>query len=301
VDSKKPRYEDTLADEFELLDLRRPHDCFQATRGVDQVYSLGADVGGRGYIGTHRAKMAHNNMMIAINMLEASRLNGVRRFFYPSSACVYPQSKLNGADAVSLKEEDAFPADPEPGYGWEKLYTEQLCSYYRHDYGFEIRIARLTNVYGPLSTYEGGKERAPAAICRQVALLNDGDEIEVWGDGQQSQSFLYIDDCVEGLVRLMASDYPHPLNLSTGQLVTINELVDLVSAVAGKRFIKHHDLTKPRAVRSRSTDNSRLLEILKWKPLVSLEKGLSLTYRWTENELRRAGRLSSARLSTAAD
>jgi GDP-D-mannose 3', 5'-epimerase len=301
ADSKKPRYEDTPADEFELLDLRRSDDCLRATRGIDQVYNLAADVGGRGYIGARRAKIAHNNTLIAINMLEASRLNGVRRYLYPSSACVYPQSIMNRADATPLKEESAFPADPEPGYGWEKLYAEQLCSYYHHDYGFETRIVRLTNIYGPLSTFEGGKERVSAAICRQVALLNDGDEIEVWGDGQQSQSFLYIDDCVEGLVGLMASDYPHPLNLGTDQLVTIDELVDLVSALAGKRLIKRHDLTKPLSVRSRSTDNSRLLEIFKWRPSVGLEEGLSLTYRWIENELRKAGRISKARFGTAAD
>ena len=301
VDSKESRYEDTPADEFELLDLRRPDDCLQATREIDQVYNLAGDVGGRGYIGAHPGKIAHNNTLIAINMLEASRLNGVRRYLYPSSACVYPQSKLNRTHSSPLREEDAFPADPEPGYGWEKLYAEQLCCYYRCDYGLQTRIVRLTNVYGPRCTYEGGKERAPAAICRQVALLNDGDEIEVWGDGQQSQSFLYIDDCIEGLVGLMASDYPHPLNLGTDQLVTIDELVDLVSALAGKRLIKRHDLTKPLSVRSRSTDNSRLLEIFKWRPSVGLEEGLSLTYRWIENELRKAGRISGARFSTAAD
>ena len=301
VDSKKPRYEEALADEFEVLDLRQTEDCLQATQGIHQVYNLAADVGGRGYIDAHRAKLARNNTLIAVNMLEASRLNGVRRYLHPSSVCVYPQSKSNGSEAAPLREEDALPADPEPGYGWEKLYAEQLCSYCRRDYGLESRIVRLTNVYGPECRYEGGKERAPAAICRLVALLNEGDEIEVWGDGQQSQSFLYVDDCVEGLVRLMRSDYPGPVNLGTHHLVTVNELVDLVSKVAGKKLIKSHDLTKPVGVHSRSCDNTRLLEVLKWRPSVSLEEGLSITYHWIEDELRTAGRILGGLRSAAAD
>jgi GDP-D-mannose 3', 5'-epimerase len=300
VDSKNARYEQTPADEFELLDLRLWDNCLQATRSINQVYNLAADAGGAGYMSTNLANIARNNMLISLHMLEASRLNGVRRFLFPSSVCVYPQSKLNTLNLAPLKEEDAFPADPEPGYGWEKLYTEQVCSYYHHDYGFETRIVRLTNIYGPLCTYEGGKERAPAAICRQVALLNDGDEIEVWGDGQQSQSFLYVDDCVEGLVRLMASDYRHPLNLGANRRVTMDHLVELVSALAGKRLIRCHNLTKPSAFLSRSSDTMRLWEVLKWKPSVNLEEGLSLTYRWIENELRQAGRVSTACVSQAA-
>lgn len=296
VDSKKPRYEETPADEFELLDLRRWDNCLQATRSIDHVYNLAADAGGAGYVSTNLANITRNNTLISLHMLEASRLNGVRRFLYPSSVCVYPQFKLKAPDAAPLKEEDAFPADPEPAYGWEKLYTEQVCSYYHRDYGFETRIVRLTNIYGPLCTYEGGKERAPAAICRQVALLNDGDEIEIWGDGQQSQSFLYIDDCVEGLVRLMASDYRHPLNLGTNRRVTMDGLVELVSVVPGKRLIRRHNLTKPVAFHSRTSDSARLREVLKWKPSVNLEEGLSLTYRWIENELRQAGRISAARV-----
>lgn len=300
ADSKKPRYEETSADEFKLLDLRQLDDCLQATRGIDQVYNLAADVGGRGYVSAHRAKIARNNTLIGLHLLEASRLNDVHRYLYPSSVCVYPQSILNNANVTVLREEDAFPADPEPGYGWEKLYAEQLCSYYRHDYGFETRVARLTNVYGPLGTYEGGKERAPAGICLKVALFNDGDEIEVWGDGQQSHSFLYIDDCVEGLLRLMESDYPHPLNLGTDRPVTLDELVDLVSAVAGKKMIKRHDLTKPRGLRNLTSDNTRLLEVLKWKPAVRLEEGLSHTYRWIENELYKAGRISMVQVESGA-
>lgn len=300
VDSRKPRYKQILADEFKVLDLRRWDDCLEATRAIDQVYNLAADVGGRGYINAHRADIARNNTLIGVSMLEASRLNGVERYLYPSSVCVYPQSKLNSADVKPLREEDALPADPEPGYGWQKLYAEQLCSDYRHDFGLETRIVRLTNIYGPECTYEGGKERVTAAICREVALKRDGDEIEVWGDGEQWQSFLYIDDCLEGLVRLMKSDCPHPLNFGAERLVTINELVDLVSALAGKRLIKRHDLAKPKAVRSRSSDNTRLWEVLKWKPSITLQEGLSHTYRWIENELRNTGRISLPPVDEAA-
>ena len=294
VDIKEPEYEATAADEFELLDLRRWDNCLQATRGIDHVYNLAADMGGIGYITAYLADIARNNILINAHMLEASRLNGVSRYLFSSSACVYAQSKQKSADVTPLKEEDAFPAEPEPGYGWEKLYAEELCRYYHHDYGFETRIVRFHNVYGPLGTYEGGKEKAPAAICRKVGLLNDGDEIEIWGDGRQTRSFMYINDCVEGLIRLMASDYPHALNLGTDRLVTIDELVDLVSAVAGKRLIKRHDLSKPQGVRGRNSDNTRLREVLRWEPSTSLEKGLAITHRWIESELRNAGRIPRA-------
>jgi nucleoside-diphosphate-sugar epimerase len=288
VDIKHPEYEATAADEFEILDLHRWDTCLQATRRIDQVYNLAADMGGIGYITAYLADIARNNVLINAHMLEASRLNGVSRYLFSSSACVYAQSKQRNAEVTPLKEEDAFPAEPEPGYGWEKLYAEELCRYYYHDYGFEARIVRFHNVYGPLGTYEGGKEKAPAAICRKVALLGDGDEIEIWGDGQQTRSFMYIDDCVEGLIRLMASNYPHALNLGTDRLVTIDELVELVSAIAGKRLIKHHDLSKPQGVRGRNSDNTRLREVLGWEPSTSLEKGLAITYKWIQNELQSA-------------
>src|SRR6266568_8193607 len=199
VDIKRPVYEQSAADEFEVLDLRKIDCCLLATRGgIDEVYNLAADMGGIGYITANHADIARNNILINAHMLEASRQNHAKRFLFSSSACVYAQSKQKSADVTPLKEEDAFPAEPEAGYGWEKLYAEQLCLYYQHDYQFDTRIVRFHNVYGPLGTYEGGKEKAPAAICRKVALAEDGDTIDIWGDGNQTRTFMYIDDCLEG-------------------------------------------------------------------------------------------------------
>jgi nucleoside-diphosphate-sugar epimerase len=234
-------------------------------------------------------------------MLEAARLNGVSRFLFSSSACIYPGYKQQDADISPLREEDAYPASPEPGYGWEKLFTEELCRYYQRDYGFDTRVVRFHNVYGPLGTYEGGKEKAPAAICRKVALASDGNEIEVWGDGKQTRSFMYVDDCVEGLLRLMASNYQEPLNLGTSRMVSIDELEDLVSVTAGKQLVKRHDLTKPQGVRGRNSDNSRLFQVLGWEPSISLEEGLDITYRWIQRELVRTNRLLLQYSSQAAD
>jgi len=248
-------------------------------------------MGGIGYITAYHADVARNNILINAHMLEASRINGVKKFLFSSSACIYPQYKQNTPDVTPLKEEDAYPADPEPGYGWEKLFTEELCRYYWQDYRFETRIVRFHNVYGPLGTYEGGREKAPAAICRKIALARDGDEIEVWGDGNQTRSFMYIDDCVEGLLRIMASDYREPLNLGTDRLVTINELVDIVAKIAGKNIRKKHDLSKPQGVRGRNSDNTKLRQVLGWEPQIPLEVGLEVTYKWIESELRKQGRI----------
>lgn len=285
VDIKHPEYEDSVADEFELLDLRKFDNCLVATRNIDQVYNLAADMGGIGYITAYLASISCNNTLINAHVLEASRLNGVARFLFSSSACVYAQYKQKRPDVTPLREEDAYPADPEPGYGWEKLWAEELCRYFRKDYELQTRIVRFHNVYGPLGTFDGGKEKAPAAISRKVALSRDGDEIEVWGDGEQTRSFMYIDDCVEGLVRLMHSNHHEPLNLGTNQLVTINELVNMVCAVAGKRLRKRHDLSKPQGVRGRNSDNSRLRQVLGWEPGISLQQGLATTYRWIESEI----------------
>jgi GDP-D-mannose 3', 5'-epimerase len=241
--------------------------------------------GGIGYIAAFLASISCNNTLINTHMLEASRLNGVKRFLFSSSACVYAQYKQKNAHVTALKEEDAYPADPEPGYGWEKLWAEELCRYYWKDYKFEARIVRLHNVYGPLGTYDGGKEKAPAAICGRVALTPDGGEIEVWGDGEQTRSFMYVDDCVEGLTRVAASDYREPLNLGTDQMVSVNELVDLIARVAGKRIQKRRDLSKPQGVRGRNSDNSRLHAVLGWEPAISLEQGLATTYKWIEREV----------------
>jgi nucleoside-diphosphate-sugar epimerase len=290
ADLKYPEYGASEANEFELLDLRKWDNCLVAARGVNQVYNLAADMGGIGFITAYHADIARHNILINAHMLEASRMLGVEKFLFSSSACVYAQNRQKDADVAPLKEEDAYPADPEPGYGWEKLYTEQLCTYYQQDYGFETRIARFHNVYGPLGTYEGGREKAPAAICRKVALARDGDTIEVWGDGQQTRSFMYIDDCVEGLLRLMASDYRAPLNLGNDRLVTVDQLVDLVCAAAGKHLHKQHDPSKPQGVRGRNSDNSRTRRVLGWEPSVPLEQGLAITYRWIEQRLAPAER-----------
>jgi len=291
ADLKAPEYETTDANEFEIVDLRRFDDCLLAVRGgIDQVYNLAADMGGIGFITAKHAEIARNNILINAHMLEASRLQDVKRFLFSSSACVYAQSKQKDADVTPLREEDAYPADPEPGYGWEKLYAEQLCSYYLRDYGFDTRIVRFHNVYGPLGTYEGGREKAPAAISRKVALAPNNGTIGIWGDGVQTRSFMYVDDCVEGLLRLMASDYREPLNLGTDHLISINGLVDLVCSIAGKKLTMKHDLSQPQGVRGRNSDNHRLREVLAWEPSISLEQGLRVTYAWIESELAKAGR-----------
>jgi GDP-D-mannose 3',5'-epimerase len=271
VDIKHPEYEPSPSHEFELLDLRRFDNCLIATRGIDEVYHLAADMGGIGYITAFHADIARNSAMINIHMLEAARINAAERFLFSSSACVYPMYLQKSADVTNLKEDDAYPAEPEEGYGTEKLFMEELCKYYNEDYGFETRVVRFHNVYGPLGTY--------------------GDEIEVWGDGEQTRSFMHVDDCVEGIYRIMRSDYPHPLNLGTDELVTINELVDMVAEISEKRITKRHDLSKPQGVRGRNSDNSRLREVLGWEPGIPLREGLTPTYRWIESELRTAGRV----------
>ena len=295
ADIKLPEYEPSAADEFAQVDLRKFDNCLLVTRGgIDQIYNLAADMGGIGYITASHADIARNSVLINAHMLEAGRLNDVTRFLFSSSACVYAGFKQTNSEVTPLREEDAYPADPEPGYGWEKLFTEELCRYYRRDYKFETRIIRFHNVYGPLGTYEGGKEKAPAAISRKVALAKDGGDIEIWGDGEQTRSFMYVDDCVEGLLRLMASGYHEPLNLGTDRLISINGLVDLISGIAGKNLVKKHDLTKPQGVRGRNSDNTRLKQVLGWEPSISLETGLEITYKWIEAELTKAGRIRTS-------
>src|SRR3990172_7029221 len=215
VDVKHPEFSPIDADEFLLLDLRRWENCLKATQGVDQVYALAADMGGMGFISSHHAQILHNNALINIHTLDAARENGVKRYLYTSSACIYPEHKQLETNVTPLKEEDAYPAAPQDAYGWEKLVTERLCLHYREDYGIETRIVRFHNIFGPLGTWDGGREKAPAAVCRKVAVakLTGNPVVEVWGDGEQTRSFCYIDDCLEGIHRLMRSDYPEPLNL----------------------------------------------------------------------------------------
>jgi GDP-D-mannose 3', 5'-epimerase len=300
VDIKRPEYEDSDADEFLVADLREWDNCVGATRGVDEVYQLAADMGGIGYITGNHAVVARNNVLINAHMLEAAVTNGVGRHFYSSSACIYPMYLQKSPDVTPLKEEDAYPADPEEGYGWEKLYSEKLCQYYTEEGKLETRVARFHNIYGPLGTYEGGREKAPAAICRKVALAPDGGSIEVWGDGLQTRSFTFVDDCVEGIYRIMQSDHAPPLNLGTDELVTVDGLVDLVSKVAEKALTKEHDVSKPQGVRGRNSDNSQLREVLGWEPGTTLEQGLRRTYVWIESQLAQAGRIPGVPVRASA-
>jgi GDP-D-mannose 3',5'-epimerase len=287
VDLKHPEFEASAADEFEVLDLRRWDACLQATRGVEEVYALAADMGGMGFISKYHAEILHNNLLISTHTMEAARVNGAQRYLYTSSACIYPEYLQTEAEVTPLKEEDAYPAQPQDAYGWEKLITEQLAFHYRKQYGLETRTVRFHNIFGPLGTWEGGREKAPAAMCRKVATakLTGDPTIEIWGDGEQTRSFCYIDDCVEGIYRLMRSDYAEPLNLGQDRLISINELADIVAGAAGARIEKKH-IDGPQGVRGRNSDNDRLREVLGWEPQVSLEDGLSRTYRWIEGQVR---------------
>jgi GDP-D-mannose 3',5'-epimerase len=285
VDLKYPEYEDTEADEFVIADLRDYKQSLRASKNMDEVYHLAADMGGIGYISAFHAEITLNNTLINAHMLRAARHQGVKRFLFSSSACVYPQYLQEKPDVVPLREEDAFPADPEEGYGLEKLYTEKLCQYFTEDWSFPTRVVRFHNVYGPLGTYDGGREKAPAALSRKIAALRSGDELQIWGDGKQTRSFMYIDDCVEGIHRIMRSDYVSPLNLGTDELVTVDELVDIIAGIADKAVVKRHDISKPQGVRGRNSDNSRLRSVLGWEPKTSLRQGLVPTYRWIEERV----------------
>ena len=280
VDIKVPEYTAIDADEFELLDLRRWDAALQATRGVDTVFALAADMGGMGFISANHAQILHNNALINLHTLDAARVNGVERYLYTSSACIYPDHLQTDADVVPLKESDAFPANPQDAYGWEKLVTEKLVEYYGQDYGLDVRIVRFHNIYGPYGTYDGGREKAPAALCRKVAATTDGGVIDIWGDGEQTRSFCFIDDCVEGILRLMDSDYTLPLNLGTDRMVTINELAEIIIAISGKNDVTLNHIDGPQGVRGRNSDNTLLRKVLGWEPETSLDDGLATTYEW---------------------
>ncbi len=287
VDLKHPEFRATEADEFELLDLRRWADCLQATRGAEEIYALAADMGGMGFISTHNAQIIHNNALMNFHTIEAARVNGAKRVFYSSSACIYPVYKQQVTDVAPLKEEDALPAEPEDAYGWEKLLTELLYKYYRTDYGIGTRIARFHNIFGPYGSWDGGREKSPAALCRKVAeaKFTENPEIEIWGDGEQTRSFCYIDDCLAGIYKLMRSDYDEPLNIGQERLITINKLADLIADIAGISIRKKH-ISGPQGVRGRNSDNTQLRQVLKWEPEISLEGGLARTYAWIEELVR---------------
>ena len=288
VDLKYPEYTDVDADEFEILDLRRRDDALQAMRCVDTVFALAADMGGMGFISANHALILHNNSLINLNTVEAARLHDVGKYLYTSSACIYPEYLQTDADVVPLKESDAFPANPQDAYGWEKLVTEKLVEYYGSDYGLNVRIVRFHNIYGPYGTFDGGREKAPAALCRKVALAEPGGSIEIWGDGEQTRSFCYVDDCVDGILRLMDSPFTSPINLGTDRMVTINELAQIVIGLSGKDGISLRHVDGPQGVRGRNSDNTLLREVLGWEPRIDLEEGLATTYQWIQQQL--AGR-----------
>jgi len=302
ADLKYPEYTASVADEFILADLRDAVSCGSLTQGIDEVYALAADMGGMGYISSHHAAILHNNSLINLHTIDAARRNGVSRYLYTSSACIYPEYRQTSAAVAPLREEDAYPAQPQDAYGWEKLISERLCLHYREDYGLATRVVRFHNIFGPLGSWDGGREKAPAALCRKIAVakFKGFKEIELWGDGQQTRSFCYIDDCVEGLHRLMRSDYQEPLNLGQDRLITIDDLADLIGSIAGISLRKLH-IPGPQGVRGRNSDNTRLRAMLNWEPQISLEEGLRRTYAWIEEQVRRTYFPANTRPEIIAD
>jgi nucleoside-diphosphate-sugar epimerase len=267
------------------LDLRIWENCLLATKDMDYVYHFAANMGGIGFITRVGAEIMHDNVLMDTYILEASRQNKVKRFLYSSSACIYPAYKQASPDVKGLKEEDAYPAEPDSFYGWEKLYMEKMCEAYQKDYGMDIRIVRYHNIYGPEGTYKGGREKAPAALCRKVAEASNPGEITIWGDGKQTRSFCYIDDAVRGTVMLMESGYDKPINIGSDELVTIDELADIIIRISGKKITKKYDLSAPQGVRGRNADITLARKVLGWEPQVSLEDGLARTYKWIEQQI----------------
>jgi nucleoside-diphosphate-sugar epimerase len=297
VDLKHPAFSKTEANEFFLGDLR---DCSVAARavdGIDDVYQLAADMGGAGYIftGEHDACVMHNSATINLNTMEAGRKARVKRFFYSSSACIYPERNQMDPDNPVCSEESAYPAAPDSEYGWEKLFSERLYMAYARNYGLEVHIARFHNIFGPEGTWEGGREKAPAAICRKVAEALAGGEMEIWGDGHQTRSFLYIDECVEGVLRLMESDFQGPVNIGSEEMVTINDLAEMAMDIAGKSVRLRH-IPGPLGVRGRNSDNRLIAEKLDWLPSMPLKEGLAQTYRWVEQQVLAKQSVSAAAL-----
>jgi nucleoside-diphosphate-sugar epimerase len=285
VDFKWDNYLTGYANEYVTADLRKPNSAMRVVEGMDRVYSLAANMGGIGFITNVKAEVMRDNVLINVNMLEAARKWKVSRYFFSSSACVYPTYKQESPQVVPLSEDQAYPADPDNEYGWEKLFTERLCLNYVQDFGLTIRIARFHNIYGPEGTYDGGREKAPAALCRKVAEASNPGTIVIWGDGKQTRSFCYVDDCVRGIDLLMESDCTEPLNIGSDRLITIDELADIVIGISRKRISKIYDPTKPQGVRGRNADLSLVTKEIGWKPSIPLEAGLKKTYGWIEKRI----------------
>lgn len=281
ADLKKPEYSESAADEFIVGDLRDPDVVETVVSGIEDVYQLAADMGGAGYIftGEHDAAVMHNSALINLNTLQFGTEAGVKRFFYSSSACIYPEFNQMDPSNPICTESSAYPAGPDSEYGWEKLFSERLYLSYMRNYGVQVRVARFHNIFGPEGTWDGGREKAPAALCRKVAQAPEGGEIEIWGDGMQTRSFLYVDECVEGVRRLMESDFTGPVNIGSEEMVTINQLAQSVMHVAGKRLSIRH-IKGPLGVRGRNSDNRLILEKLGWQPSRPLREGLEKTYAW---------------------
>ena len=281
-----------------VLDLSERAACEQAVAGASRVFNLAADMGGMGFIENNKA-LCMLSVLINTHMLMAAREAGVDRFFFSSSACVYAAEHQTSPDVTALAEADAYPAMPEDGYGWEKLFSERMCRHFLEDFGFQTRVARYHNVYGPYGTYDGGREKAPAAICRKViaAKLSGSNEMEIWGDGEQTRSFMYVDDCVYGTQRLMDSDVVEPINIGSSELVTINQLVSIVEEIAGVELKRNYKLDAPQGVRGRNSDNTLILERLDWEPSTTLRDGMERTYRWIHDQMVAGG--PAATLSAA--
>lgn len=287
VDLKRPSFSDSEADEFVVADLRDPNVVAAAfDRRFDEVFQLAADMGGAGYIftGAHDADIMHNSASINLNVVHEAQKRGVNRVFYSSSACIYPQQNQTDPNNPNCVESSAYPANPDSEYGWEKLFSERLFLSFNRNYGMQNRIARFHNIFGPLGAWTGGKEKAPAAVCRKVAEARNGGEIEIWGDGEQTRSFLYVDECLDGVTRLTRSDFEGPVNIGSEEMVTINQLVDMVSQIAGKSLHKRH-IAGPTGVRGRRSDNTLVRDKLGWAPSEPLVKGLERTYGWIESQV----------------
>lgn len=268
------------------LDLSNLDNCIQSTLDIDEIYNLAADMGGMGFIENNKAACMLS-VLINTHLLMAAKINGVSKFFFSSSACVYNADKQNKTSIAALKEDDAYPAMPEDGYGWEKLFSERMCRHFYEDYGLETRVARYHNVYGPNGTWDGGREKAPAALCRKVAesKLSKSRNINIWGDGEQTRSFTYIKDCIEGTIKLMDSNIREPLNIGSSEMVSINELTQIIERIARVKLDRIYDLSAPKGVRGRNSDNSKIFKLLKWEPKIPLKEGLKETYDWIEQEV----------------